>query len=405
MINKELKEYIELNIIPKYKDLDLAHTVEHVNNVIESSYIIAKDYDVNLEMVYVVAAFHDVGLVVDRKTHHIEGGKMLEKDSFIISYFNPYDIKIMKEAVEDHRASNSDKPRSIYGLIISEADLFDTANEIIKRSVLYRLNNNIQSSYKQIYDDVKFHIEDKYGYNGYLNSWLKSEHVEGMLKDLRNLLQDEERLKTLILDYYSQYQMIEHNKNSYNVIASKWDEFRKTTALHHYVKEFEKLLGANSYILDLGCGTGYPNINYLSSKNHKVHGIDISEEMLNYAINSSYIDTTYELTNFLDFNHDKLFDGVIAFDSLFHLPIDKHEEAFIKVSKLLKPGGYFFFTHGKRKSTVVGHMYDKEFLYSTLNSDEMIQILIDNGFEITESVLDYRDQYGHRELIVIARKI
>src|SRR5690554_1412253 len=116
-IDPLLIEYCERNIIPKYKLLDLAHQPNHVFDVIEKSLIIAKDYDVNIQMIYVVAVFHDIGLLVNRKTHHIDGGKILKDDVFIQNYFTTDEIVIMKQAVEDHRASNDDAPRTIYGKI------------------------------------------------------------------------------------------------------------------------------------------------------------------------------------------------------------------------------------------------------------------------------------------------
>ena len=195
--------------------------------------------------------------------------------------------------------------------------------------------------------------------------------------------------------------MIKDNKNSYNKIASQWNEDRNKTKLHKYVLEFESHLKRNAYVLDLGCGTGYPNITYLNKKGHFVYGIDISEEMIKYAIDLKLDNTNFELINFLDFNHDKKFDGILAFDSLFHLPLDKHVEAFKKISNLINAGGYF----GKEKVTVKGQMYSEQFYYSTLNSDETIKLLIQEGFEIVESIIDYKDEFGHRELIVIARKL
>lgn len=202
MISNNLKEYIEINILPKYSQMDLAHQVDHVYNVIESSFIIARDYDVNLEMVYVVAAFHDLGLLVDRKTHHLIGGQMLRDDLFVKSYFNEEEILTMKDAVEDHRASTSDKPRNIYGLIISEADLFDTADKIIERSILYRMSSD-EIDCDFIYQEVKKHIEEKYGSSGYLHSWLKSDHVFNMLNELRMLLEDENKFKEKYFNIYT----------------------------------------------------------------------------------------------------------------------------------------------------------------------------------------------------------
>lgn len=203
MINKELKTYIETNIIPKYNNLDLAHRSNHVYDVIESSFVIAEGNNVNLEMVYVIAAFHDLGLLVDRKNHHIIGGKMLEDDIYLNQYFNTTEISIMKDAVEDHRASTKNKPRSIYGLIISEADLFDKSELIIKRSFLYRMNSKDTLDFEILFSDVYDHISEKYGVSGYLTSWLNSKRVKEMLQELRDLLSDKVYFREYAFRIYS----------------------------------------------------------------------------------------------------------------------------------------------------------------------------------------------------------
>lgn len=203
MINKELKTYIETNIIPKYNNLDLAHRSNHVYDVIESSFVIAEGNNVNLEMVYVIAAFHDLGLLVDRKNHHIIGGKMLEDDIYLNQYFNTTEISIMKDAVEDHRASTKNKPRSIYGLIISEADLFDKSELIIKRSFLYRMNSKDTLDFEILFSDVYDHISEKYGVSRYLTSWLNSKRVKEMLQELRDLLSDKVYFREYAFRIYS----------------------------------------------------------------------------------------------------------------------------------------------------------------------------------------------------------
>lgn len=193
MINENLKAYIKLNILPKYQTLDLAHSGNHVYDVIEKSLEIAKDYNVNLDMVYTIAAFHDLGLIVEREKHHIIGGEMLYDDIIIKSLFTFEELIIMKEAVEDHRASSKNPPRSIYGKIIAEADRSDTMDTVIERTILFRIKNN--ESFEMIYPDVLKHIEDKYGENGYLKVWLDTKYTKKMLSDIRTLLKNQKEFK------------------------------------------------------------------------------------------------------------------------------------------------------------------------------------------------------------------
>ncbi|MGL5789727.1 MAG: HD domain-containing protein, partial [Bacteroidales bacterium] len=117
-----IKTYIEENILPCYSTFDKAHQRDHAVKVISESLKLAHFYPVNPDMVYVIAAFHDLGLSKGREHHHIESGKMLLADEFLKARFTPEQMVLMQEAIEDHRASNKHEPRSIYGKIVAEAD-------------------------------------------------------------------------------------------------------------------------------------------------------------------------------------------------------------------------------------------------------------------------------------------
>ena len=87
-INNRLKEYIEQEIIPLYISFDRAHSTDHVATVIEQSLALAKHYDVDINMVYTIAAYHDTGLTVGREYHHIESGKILCADPVLKEFFS-----------------------------------------------------------------------------------------------------------------------------------------------------------------------------------------------------------------------------------------------------------------------------------------------------------------------------
>ena len=72
MINCELKEYVEREILPRYDHFDTAHRRDHVETVIEAALRLAEGYDVDRDMVYTIAAYHDTGLAYGREHHHNE---------------------------------------------------------------------------------------------------------------------------------------------------------------------------------------------------------------------------------------------------------------------------------------------------------------------------------------------
>ncbi len=152
---------------------------------------------VNLDMVYTAAAFHDVGLVNGRKYHHIDSRKILESDPFVASHFSQRQIAMMGRAVEDHRASNSHKPRNRYGLIVAEADRMIDPETIVRRTIQYGLANYPELDRENQYRRALSHITEKYGDGGYLKIWIPWSDNARRLKELQSLLLDHERFRCM----------------------------------------------------------------------------------------------------------------------------------------------------------------------------------------------------------------
>ena len=70
-----LQTYLEAEIIPRYRHFDKAHQEDHARSVIAQALDLSRYYDVDPDLVYTAAAYHDTGLAVDRATHHLESGK------------------------------------------------------------------------------------------------------------------------------------------------------------------------------------------------------------------------------------------------------------------------------------------------------------------------------------------
>lgn len=194
MINKELKEYIDNNIIVRYKDYEQSHNDSHILTVINNSFDIIKDLnlDVDENMVYTIAAYHDLGIPMGRKTHHLSSAKLLLEDNNLKQFFNDEELLIMKEAIEDHRASSPNPPRSIYGRIVAEADRDIDPDRVLERCVQYQKNRYPRSTDKEIFIHAKDHIIEKYGDNGYLNIWLNTKRNKEGLDTIRNWIKTNE---------------------------------------------------------------------------------------------------------------------------------------------------------------------------------------------------------------------
>ena len=194
MINKELKEYIDNNIIVRYKDYEQSHNDSHILTVISNSFDIIKDLDLDVDenMVYTIAAYHDLGIPLGRKTHHLTSAQLLSEDNNLKQFFNYEQLLIMKEAIEDHRASSPNPPRSTYGRIVAEADRDIDPDRVLKRCIQYQKNKYPRSTDEEIFIHAKEHIIEKYGDNGYLNIWLNTKRNKEGLDTIRNWIKTNE---------------------------------------------------------------------------------------------------------------------------------------------------------------------------------------------------------------------
>ena len=202
MINKRLQDFIEKEIIPTYNHFDKAHQTGHVREVITQSILLASHYEVNINMVYAIAAYHDLGLSVDRKTHHLVSGKILRDDTRLREWFSEDDIETMAQAVEDHRASSNHEPRSIYGKIVAEADRLIDSTAIIRRTVQYGLEHYPELNKEGHILRAMAHLDEKYAEGGYLKLWIPESPNAERLRQLQETIKDRTKCLELIERIY-----------------------------------------------------------------------------------------------------------------------------------------------------------------------------------------------------------
>lgn len=203
MIREELKKYIEENIFTSYDKNEDGHKLDHIMYVIDRSFMFASRVpDVNLEMVYVIAAYHDIGHYIDADNHEKVSGEMLLKDKNLRRFFTDEEIKIMSEAVCDHRASSKNEPRSIYGKIVSSADRNVLVEIPLKRTYSYRKVHSPNSTLDEIIEESRQHLLDKFGKKGYATTkmYFEDEDYKKFLEDITVLASNEEEFKKKFLE-------------------------------------------------------------------------------------------------------------------------------------------------------------------------------------------------------------
>ena len=206
-MDPSLKAYIESEILPRYTHFDKAHQLDHIETVIRQSaaladMLAAQGVEVDRDMVYVIAAYHDLGIVNGRENHHTDSGKILMADPVLPDYFTPEQLQTMKEAVEDHRASAKTAPRSLYGRIVAEADRQIDPRTIVVRTVQYGLEHYPELDKAGHLARAKAHLAEKYGEGGYLKLWFKESDNARKLAELRTMMADEQAMDALLEDIW-----------------------------------------------------------------------------------------------------------------------------------------------------------------------------------------------------------
>ena len=204
MINQQLKEYIEREIIPRYDSFDGAHRRDHVATVIEQSLVLAEHYDVNRDMVYAIAAYHDTGLQYGRENHHQSSKHIILSDDKLRRWFSDEQIATMADAAEDHRASSKSTPRTIYGRIVAEADRIIEPHSILRRTIQFTLANYPALSREEGYERMLDHLHEKYDYGGYLRLWIEESDNAQRLEELRQIIADKTTLARLYDQIYDE---------------------------------------------------------------------------------------------------------------------------------------------------------------------------------------------------------
>ena len=195
-INKALENYINTEILPQYKKNDIGHSLEHIDYVIRRCFRFAEQFsDIDINMLYTIAAFHDIAHHIDKKNHEKLSAEIFYNNEKIQNFFTDKERALIKEAIEDHRASSGSAPRSDYGKIISSADRSTDVDDFLRRTHAYTLKHYPDCTRVEMLQRAYEHTEQKYGKDGYAKHYVKDEEYENFRNEINLLLQDWEKFK------------------------------------------------------------------------------------------------------------------------------------------------------------------------------------------------------------------
>ena len=190
-MNDKLIEYIEINVFPEYSKNDNGHGIEHIKYVINRCMRFSEQFDnIDSDMLYTAVAFHDIAHHIDKNNHEKLSAEIFFENEVMKSFFTDEQRIVIKEGIEDHRASSKAIPRNDYGKILSSADRSTDVDDFLRRTHAYTLKHNPESTVEQMLERAYNHTKDKYGNNGYAKHYVVDEEYNQFRNEINNLLSD-----------------------------------------------------------------------------------------------------------------------------------------------------------------------------------------------------------------------
>lgn len=228
MRDSEIKSYIYDEIVPQYAAFDKAHKEDHALTVIRQSEALldgraawlaeqaeakqasGAEQEVVADSVWsapidrmlllTAAACHDLGLVNGRENHHTDSGIIIRQDSRLRRWFSEEEIETIAQAAEDHRASGKGAPRSIYGMIVAEADRVIEGDTIIRRTIQFGQKHYPELGREEQIERAIAHLKEKYGRGGYLKLWIPWSDNAMRLNALQDVIADEKAVREKVVE-------------------------------------------------------------------------------------------------------------------------------------------------------------------------------------------------------------
>lgn len=216
MRNSEIEAYIYDEIVPRYSAFDNAHKEDHALTVIRQSEALLEgraawlaeqaeadsiwNAPVDRILLMMAAACHDLGLVNGRENHHLDSGIIIRQDARLRNWFSEEEIETIAQAAEDHRASGKGAPRSIYGMIVAEADRIIEGDTIIRRTIQYGQKHYPDLCWEEQIERAVAHLKEKYGRGGYLKLWIPWSDNAVRLNALQDIIADDKALREKVVE-------------------------------------------------------------------------------------------------------------------------------------------------------------------------------------------------------------
>lgn len=181
----------------------------------------------------------------------------------------------------------------------------------------------------------------------------------------------------------------------YEAYADGWDRHRPRALFERaWLERFRGLLPDAGSVLDLGCGAAEPIAADFIDHGYRVCGIDASPSMIAKCA-ARFPDQRWHVADMRRLALDETFDGIIAWDSFFHLARDDQRAMFEVFARHANDGAALMFTSGTRDGEVTGTLEGEPLYHASLAPSEYRRLLERFGFRVERYVADDPDCGGH----------
>lgn len=150
---------------------------------------------------------------------------------------------------------------------------------------------------------------------------------------------------------------------------------------------FMALLPEGGRVLDLGCGGGEPIAGTLIRAGHPVTGLDAAPPLLALA-RERHPSQEWILGDMRDLALGRSFDGLIAWDSFFHLDHDAQRAMFPRFAAHAAPGAALMFTSGPSHGVALGSLAGETLFHASLDPADYRALLAAQGFSVVNHLAE-----------------
>jgi SAM-dependent methyltransferase len=152
----------------------------------------------------------------------------------------------------------------------------------------------------------------------------------------------------------------------YDRRAGEWDQVRGAGLFERpWLDRFTALLPRGGAVLDIGCGSGQPIARHLIEQGFAVTGVDSSPAMLRMC-EARFPSHAWVAADMRTLSIGGRFDGLLAWDSLFHLRPEDQRRMFAVFGAHAAPKAALMFTSGTSYGEVVGTFHGEPLYHASL---------------------------------------